>query len=182
MSDNDILVMNKKGVKLSIARIAYQIIEGAKDLDTLVLIGIRKGGVYLARRIAQEIKKIEGVEPKVGVLDITLYRDDLDSNKPIFHKTEIPFSIDKKRVVLVDDVLFTGRTVRAALDGLMAAGRPKSVSLAVLIDRGNREMPIQADYIGKVVFTCPEDHVEVVFEEEEAEDRVFITRKKVSDQ
>lgn len=160
----------------ALVRIAHEILERNKNGSNLVIIGVKGGGVILARRLVSRLAKIEAIDIPIGQMDITLYRDDAPSpqNKPIIHKTEIPCSIDGKRVVLVDDVLYTGRTIRAALDSLMDMGRPSVVQLAVLIDRGHRELPIQADYTGKNIPTASSEEVKVTLEEEEGEDRVII--------
>ncbi len=154
-------ILNKEGMRRALTRIAHEIIEKNKGTEDLVLIGIRTRGVPLARRLKALINKIEGVDLPVGILDITLYRDDLSqvAYQPIVHKTEIPFDITGKKVVLVDDVIYTGRTVRAALDALIDLGRPKLIQLAVLVDRGHRELPIRPDFVGK---NLPTSHKEVV--------------------
>jgi len=168
--------MDKERIDRTITRIAHEIIERNKGVDDLVLIGIRTRGVPLAKRLAEKIEEIEGKKIKVGILDITLYRDDLTviGPQPIVKETKIPFPITDKKVVLVDDVLFTGRTVRAALDSLIDFGRPRSIQLAVLIDRGHRELPIRADYVGKNVPTSLKELVEVRLTEEDGEDLVVI--------
>lgn len=145
------VVMDAEGIDRSLTRIAYEILEKNKGLNDLVLVGIQTGGVFLAKRLQKIISGIEGAELPLGILDITLYRDDLRGNKkkPRLGKTDIPFSLDDKKVVLLDDVLFTGRTIRAAMDALIDFGRPKVIQLAVLIDRGHRELPIRADFVGK---------------------------------
>jgi len=169
-------IMDKERIDRTITRIAHEIIERNKGVDDLVLIGIRTRGVPLAKRLAEKIEEIEGKKIKVGILDITLYRDDLTviGPQPIVKETKIPFPITDKKVVLVDDVLFTGRTVRAALDSLIDFGRPRSIQLAVLIDRGHRELPIRADYVGKNVPTSLKELVEVRLTEEDGEDLVVI--------
>lgn len=156
-------IMDSQAIKRALTRVAHEIVERNKGINDLVLVGIRTRGVPLAQRVAGEIKRIEGGEIPVGVLDITLYRDDLSTlaYQPIVHETLIPFSINGKKVVLVDDVLFTGRTVRAALDAIMDIGRPAAIQLAVLIDRGHRELPIRADYVGKNVPTSSKEIVNV---------------------
>lgn len=145
------IVMDKEVIDRSLTRIAYEILEKNKGVGNLVLVGIRTGGVYLAERLKKKISSIEGEEIPLGILDITLYRDDISisKKKPRLGKTEILFSLDDKKVILVDDVLFTGRTIRAAMDALIDFGRPKMIQLAVLIDRGHRELPIRADFVGK---------------------------------
>jgi len=145
------VVMDAEGIDRALTRIAYEMLERNKGVEGLVLVGIRTGGIYLAQRLQKKITAIEGAVLPLGILDVTLYRDDLHSRRKKLRlgKTDIPFSLDEKKVVLVDDVLFTGRTIRAAMDGLMDFGRPKLIQLAVLIDRGHRELPIRADFVGK---------------------------------
>ncbi|WP_265443572.1 bifunctional pyr operon transcriptional regulator/uracil phosphoribosyltransferase PyrR [Acetivibrio straminisolvens] len=154
-------IMDESGIVRAVTRIAHEIIEKNKGVDNIALIGIQRRGVPLARMIAEKIKGVEGKSVPVGILDITLYRDDLSmlSEHPIINGTEIDFPINDKKIVLVDDVLYTGRTVRAAIDALMDSGRPRMVQLAVLIDRGHRELPIRPDYVGKNV---PTSRFEVV--------------------
>ena len=144
------VVMDAEGIDRSLTRIAYEILEKNKGIEDLVLIGIRTGGIYLAQRLQIKIEQIEKARVPMGIVDITLYRDDLQTSKrkPQLGKTDIPFSLDGRKVVLVDDVLFTGRTIRAAMDALIDFGRPKLIQLAVLIDRGHRELPIRADFVG----------------------------------
>jgi pyrimidine operon attenuation protein/uracil phosphoribosyltransferase len=160
-------------------RIAHEIIEKNKGIEGLCLIGIRNRGVYLAQRLAAYIKNIEGADVLTGALDITLYRDDLAlaSGQPLVRKTEIDFDINGKNLILVDDVLYTGRTIRAALDALIDFGRPKSIQLAVLIDRGHRELPIRADYAGKNIPTSKDEAVEVRLEVLDGKDEVVIVEK-----
>ena len=148
-------ILDKDSIDKSLKRIAHEIIESAKDMNGTVLIGIKNRGAHIAERIADHVKAISGARPPVGALDITLYRDDLTqvSEQPVVHSTEITFDIENKRIVLVDDVLFTGRTIRCALDALIDFGRPKLIQLAVLVDRGHRELPIRADYVGKNIPT-----------------------------
>jgi pyrimidine operon attenuation protein/uracil phosphoribosyltransferase len=155
--------MDAQGIQRALTRIAHEIIEKNKGVQAVALVGIRTRGVPLAIRLAEIIEKIEGRRPPVGVLDITLYRDDLStlSHQPIVHETKLPFVLDDVKIILVDDVLFTGRTVRAALDALIDIGRPTSIQLAVLIDRGHRELPIRADYVGKNVPTSKREVVSV---------------------
>lgn len=172
-------VLDKDTLNRSLMRIAHEILEKNKGTAGLCLVGIRKRGVFLAQRLAACIKNIEGKDLAVGILDITLYRDDLTliSAQPVVHKTEIDFNIDGKIVVLVDDVLYSGRTVRAALDALIDLGRPKSIQLAVLVDRGHRELPIRADYAGKNIPTAQSETVEVRLEESDGRDEVVIIEK-----
>lgn len=173
-------VLDKEAITRSLTRIAHEIVEKNKGVDNLCLVGIRNRGVYLAQRLAADIKRIENKDVAVGILDITLYRDDLTmiSAQPVVHKTEIDFDIEAKVVVLVDDVLYTGRTIRAALDALVDFGRPKSIQLAVLVDRGHRELPIRADYAGKNIPTAQNETVEVRLEETEGKDEVVIIEKE----
>lgn len=173
-------ILDKQGINRALTRIAHEIIERNKGTDNLVLIGIRRRGVPLARRLAERIKEIEGSSVPVGMLDITLYRDDLStlSHQPVVHQTEIRFPVEGKRVVLVDDVLYTGRTIRAALDAVMDLGRPSVIQLAALIDRGHRELPIRADYVGKNVPTSRKEIIAVELEEVDGEDRVLILEKE----
>lgn len=160
------IILDAAGVKRALTRIAHEILESNKGLTDVVLIGIRSGGVFLSAGIAQQIGIIEGDAVPVGSVDITLYRDDISGQLPHqpVGKTEIPFSLEGKKVVLVDDVLFTGRTIRAAMDALMDYGRPRCIQLAVLIDRGHRELPIRADYVGRNVPTSMKENVQVVFD------------------
>jgi len=168
--------MDPEGVRRALFRIAHEIIERNQGVADLVLVGIRRRGVPLAGRLQAIIREIEGREVPLGILDITLYRDDLTSRleQPLVRGTEIPFSIQRRTVVLVDDVLYTGRTVRAALDALMDLGRPQQIQLAVLIDRGHRELPVRADYVGKNVPTSRREEVSVRLEEIDGEDMVVI--------
>lgn len=172
-------ILDKEAVEKALKRIAHEIIESAPSMDDTVLIGIKNRGAYIAERIADNIKGISGKRPPVGALDITLYRDDLTqvSEQPVVHATEITFDIEGKRVVLVDDVLFTGRTIRCAFDALIDFGRPKQIQLAVLVDRGHRELPIRADYVGKNVPTSTKEAVEVRLSESDGRDEVVISEK-----
>jgi pyrimidine operon attenuation protein/uracil phosphoribosyltransferase len=146
-------VMDEDTIARAISRMSFEIVEKDRDLSNLAIVGIRTGGEFLGKRLQEEIQKIEKVEIAYGVIDITLYRDDLSSSQsqPTLRGTDLPFRIAGSRIILVDDVLFTGRTIRSALDAIIDFGRPRSVELAVLLDRGYRELPIQADYVGKVV-------------------------------
>ena len=170
------LILDKAGIDRALTRIAHEILEKNKGAKDLVLVGIQRGGVHLAKRLAARIKEIEGVEPPVGSLDITMYRDDLSTRKsqPVPQATDIAFDIQDKMMVLVDDVLFTGRTIRAAIDALLDLGRPSRVELAVLIDRGQRELPICADYIGKTLEISKQDSVHVELKELAGVDQVVI--------
>lgn len=170
------LLMDAQEMSRALSRISHEILERNKGIEGLALVGIRTGGVFLAQRLATRIQQIEKREVPIGELDITLYRDDLSIRKdqPEIRKTTIPFNISDLRIVLVDDVLFTGRTIRAALDGLMDLGRPAEIQLAVLVDRGHRQLPIRANYVGKSIPTAREEKVQVFFEELGQDDRVSI--------
>ena len=169
-------VMDAQEINRALTRIAHEISERSHGVENVALVGIRSGGVYLAHRLAARLKEIEGAAVPVGTLDITLYRDDLNARKeqPVLRKTEITFDITDLKIILVDDVLFTGRTIRAAMDGLMALGRPSEIQLAVLVDRGHRQLPIKATYVGKNLPTALEQTVEVFLEEAGEPDRVVI--------
>jgi len=173
-------ILDQEGIGRAIMRIAHEIIEKNKGTSGLCIVGIRNRGVYIAQRIAESIKKIEGVDVLTGALDITLYRDDLAlaSGQPLVRKTEIDFDINDKKLVLVDDVLYTGRTIRAALDALIDFGRPQSIQLAVLVDRGHRELPIRADFVGKNIPTSNKESVEVRLQEFDGSDEVLIAEKE----
>ncbi len=170
------IILDEKAVQRAITRIAHEIIERNKGIDDIVLVGIKTRGYPFAKRLASKIEEIEGVEVPVYPLDITLYRDDLTeiSSLPVVNE-EFDGDINGKIVVLVDDVIYTGRTVRAALDALVDKGRPSKVQLAVLIDRGHRELPIRPDFVGKNVPTSKSENIKVNFEEVDKIDRVFIT-------
>jgi pyrimidine operon attenuation protein/uracil phosphoribosyltransferase len=170
------IIMDEQAIRRGLIRIAHEIIENNKGVENLVLVGIRTRGVPLAERLATEIKRIEGVSLPVGILDITLYRDDLStlSYQPVVHQTQIPVDISGKKIVLIDDVLYTGRTVRAALDAIIDIGRPKVIQLAVLVDRGHRELPIRADYVGKNVPTSSKEVVGVQLMPVDQADKVVI--------
>lgn len=166
MANEKTVILDGSGIKRAITRISHEILERNKGLANLVLIGIRSGGAFLATEIGASLAVIEGEQVAVGAVDITLYRDDVSGQLPHLPvgKTEIPFSLEGKKVVLVDDVLFTGRTIRAAMDALMDHGRPSSIQLAVLIDRGHRELPIRADFVGRNVPTSLKENVQVSFD------------------
>lgn len=169
-------VMDEKEINRVLTRISHEILERNKGCKNLVLIGIRTRGVYLAERIRAKIKQIEGEDIPAGIIDITLYRDDLHKEIPqhVVRKTEIPFSLKDKRVILIDDVLYTGRSIRAALDALIDIGRPSCIQLAVLIDRGHRELPIRADYVGKNLPTSRRESVRVMLKDMDGEERVIV--------
>ena len=170
------LILDGKGMDRVLSRLTHEILEKNRGAEEIALVGICSGGVPLSRVIQSKIQSIEGVVVQAGYVDITLYRDDLSraGYQPRLKRTEIPFSIDDKKVVLVDDVLFTGRTIRAAMDALIDFGRPKNIQLAVLIDRGHRELPIRADYVGRNVPTARSETVEVAVEGEMEEWKVHL--------
>ena len=172
------VVLDATRIARSLARIAHEILERNPSVDELALVGIRRRGVPLAKRLARAIREINDLDIPTGALDITLYRDDLMRTavaaQPVVRRTEIPFSIDDKRILLVDDVLYTGRTIRAALDALTEFGRPKSIQLVVLVDRGHRELPIKADYVGKNLPTSLSQSVQVHLTEIDGRDEVEI--------
>ena len=172
------LVIDGTRMSRTLARIAHEIVERHRGVEELAFVGIRTRGVPLAQRLAATVNEIAGAQVPVGILDITLYRDDLMRNpvgpQPLVRRTEIPFSIDDKRILLVDDVLYTGRTIRAALDALIDFGRPKVIQLVVLVDRGHRELPIKADYVGKNLPTSLKQSVQVRLQEIDGEDEVLL--------
>lgn len=176
------VVMDAERISRALTRIAHEILEHNRGLADLALVGVRSRGVPIAHRIADDLRKISGEEVLVGALDITLYRDDLMGASvgiaPMVRKTEIPFSIDGRTIVLVDDVLYTGRTTRAALDALTDFGRPKSIQLVALVDRGHRELPIKADYVGKNVPTSRHESVQVKLRELDGVDEVVLQGKE----
>ena len=172
------VVMDADRIARTLTRIAHEIVERNKGVDDLALVGVRTRGVHLARRLARTLKEITGDEVPTGALDITLYRDDLMRHavgpQPLVRRTEIPFSIDDRKILLVDDVLYTGRTTRAALDALIDFGRPRGIQLIVLVDRGHRELPIKADYVGKNLPTAPDESVQVCLQESDDRDEVVL--------
>ncbi|MBF0252883.1 MAG: bifunctional pyr operon transcriptional regulator/uracil phosphoribosyltransferase PyrR [Candidatus Omnitrophica bacterium] len=170
------LSLDKDGIKRTLKRMAHEIAEKNPGLEKVVIIGIKTRGAFLAERIAAELKTIEKITIPIGAIDITLYRDDLTeiAEQPVVHGTEIDFDITDKKVILVDDVLFSGRTVRCALDELIDFGRPACIQLAVLIDRGHRELPIRPDYVGKNVPTAKKERVEVRLKEQDGIEEVVI--------
>ena len=178
MSSQRVRVMDASAIQRALSRIAHEIVERNKGVEGMALVGIRTQGVPLARRLAGRIQEIEGKAPKTGTLDINLYRDDVArrSGHPVLRKTEIPFDVDGEVVVLVDDVLFTGRTIRAAMDALADLGRPRQIQLAVLVDRGHRELPIRPDFVGKNVPTAHDEAVDVLLTESSEIDEVLIVR------
>ncbi|MHB8846773.1 MAG: bifunctional pyr operon transcriptional regulator/uracil phosphoribosyltransferase PyrR [Nitrospirota bacterium] len=170
------LILDRPAIDRALTRVAHEILEKNKGAKSIGLIGIQRGGVHLAKRLAEKIKSIEGVEVPVGSLDITMYRDDLETRKsqPVPQATDIAFDIKEKAIVLVDDVIFTGRTIRAALNSIMDYGRPKRIQLAVLVDRGHRELPIRPDFVGKNLPTAAKEKVEVLLAEDGLEEKVVI--------
>lgn len=174
------IILLEEEIRRALNRIAHEIVEKNKGCESLVFVGMCTRGVPLAQRIAAKIGELEGTEAPVGVLDIGLYRDDLShlGFHPVLRRTDIPFNITGKRVVLVDDVLYTGRSIRAALDALMDLGRSQDIQLAVLVDRGHRELPIRADYVGKNLPTSREEEVIVRLKEVDGKDEVVIARRQ----
>lgn len=176
------IVLDDAAIRRALTRIAHEILEKNKGVEGLTLVGIKTRGVPLAKRLAEKIAQIEGVELSVGEVDITLYRDDLTKNneneEPELKGTNLEGKLDNKKVILVDDVLYTGRTVRAAMDAMMDHGRPSQIQLAVLVDRGHRELPIRADYVGKNVPTSQDEVIGVKLQESDAQDEVSIYTKE----
>jgi pyrimidine operon attenuation protein/uracil phosphoribosyltransferase len=170
------IVMSSQDIRRSLARIAHEIIERNKTTEHLILVGMRTRGVPLANRLAANMGNLEKTTIPVGVLDISFYRDDLSSlnQVPTVQRTDIPFNIDDKSIILVDDVLYTGRSIRAAMDALIDLGRPRSIQLAVLVDRGHRELPIRADYVGKNIPSAREEEIKVRLVETDGMDEVVI--------
>lgn len=178
MAADSTVILDITGIKRALTRIAHEVLEKNKGVEKLVLVGIRTGGVHLAKELAARLEEIEGAKLPVGEVDITLYRDDLKgqgAHLPV-GKTDIPFSLEDKRVVLVDDVLYTGRTIRAALDAIMDHGRPASIQLAVLIDRGHRELPIRADFVGRNVPTSLKENIAVLFDDKNSPTEVVLEK------
>jgi pyrimidine operon attenuation protein/uracil phosphoribosyltransferase len=180
MAANGITILDQKDINRIIKRMTHEILEFHRGAEDLILIGIQTRGVHMAKRIRTSIKEIEGVEIPTGVVDITLYRDDWTSisRQPIVQATDISFSVDEKQIILVDDVLFTGRTTRAAMDAIIDFGRPKRIELAVLVDRGHRELPIEANYVGKVISTKRSETINVHLHEQDGEDRVILEKRE----
>jgi pyrimidine operon attenuation protein/uracil phosphoribosyltransferase len=176
-----VVVMDADRIARTLTRIAHEIVERNKGVEHLALVGVRTRGVHIARRLALTLKEITNHDVPTGSLDITLYRDDLMRHavgpQPVIRRTEIPFSIDDRKILLVDDVLYTGRTTRAALDALIDFGRPKEIQLIVLVDRGHRELPIRADYVGKNLPTNPEESVQVRLQESDGLDEVVLQQE-----
>lgn len=172
-------VVDAVTMKRALTRIAYEIIERNRGLEDLVLVGIKTRGIFIAQRIAERLKQLEDIDVPVGELDITLYRDDVKAGEledPEVHSSSIPVALEGKEVIVVDDVLYTGRTIRAALDAIMDFGRPNKIQLAVLVDRGHRELPIRADYVGKNIPTAQAEAIIVEIEENDGQDRILIEK------
>ena len=175
------VIFNEKDISRAVTRIAHEILEKNKGADKLALVGIRTRGATLAQRLAKKINEIESTSVSLGILDITLYRDDLGTSKqsPEVKKTDISFSLEGKEIVLIDDVLYTGRTIRAAIDALIDFGRPATVQLGVLIDRGHRELPIRPDYVGKNLPTSKSNQVQVHLKEDDGVDEVILAKSLI---
>ena len=171
-------VVDQVTMKRALTRITYEIIERNQTIQDVVLIGIKTRGIYIASRVADRLKQLEGIEVPVGELDITLYRDDKKETpaEAELHSSDIPVSLEGKEVILIDDVLYTGRTIRAAMDAVMDYGRPRKISLAVLVDRGHRELPIRADYVGKNIPTAKTEEILVEMQELDGKDRIMILK------
>jgi pyrimidine operon attenuation protein/uracil phosphoribosyltransferase len=174
-----VVVLDAKTIQRALVRIAHEIVEKNKGAENMAVIGIQNRGAHLAERVAKLIEQIEGVEVPLGLMDITLYRDDVQTklDQPVVQKTDILFDVVDKTIILVDDVLYTGRTVRAALDQIIDFGRPRSIQFAVLVDRGHRELPIRADYVGKNIPTAKDDRVKLKIKEVDGEDSVSVVRQ-----
>ncbi len=174
-------ILDEQAIGRAVTRIAYEIVERNKGIDEVILVGIKTRGAYLANRLAEKIEQIEGKKIRTGELDITLYRDDLltkyENKEPKVHQVDIAHDVIERKVVLVDDVLYTGRTVRAAMDAVMDLGRPAQMQLAVLVDRGHRELPIRPDFVGKNIPTSSEEKVVVSLNETDGKDSVSIHKK-----
>ncbi|HFC9356168.1 TPA: bifunctional pyr operon transcriptional regulator/uracil phosphoribosyltransferase PyrR [Enterococcus hirae] len=173
-------VVDQVTMKRALTRITYEIIERNQTIQDVVLIGIKTRGIYIASRAADRLKQLEGIEVPVGELDITLYRDDKKETpaEAELHSSDIPVSLEGKEVILIDDVLYTGRTIRAAMDAVMDYGRPRKISLAVLVDRGHRELPIRADYVGKNIPTAKTEEILVEMQELDGKDRIMILKEE----
>jgi pyrimidine operon attenuation protein/uracil phosphoribosyltransferase len=175
------VVLDDQMIRRALTRISHEIVERNKGVEDCILVGIKTRGIFIAKRLAERIQQIEGTSVAIGELDITLYRDDLTfqskDNEPLVKGSDIPEDITNKKVILVDDVLYTGRTVRAAMDALIDIGRPSQIQLAVLVDRGHRELPIRADYVGKNIPTSSEERIVVELVEVDQEDKVSIYEK-----
>lgn len=177
MSVETIEILDREGVERALTRIAHEIVEKNKGVEDIVLLGIRTGGAFLATELAKKLESIEGKEVPLGLIDVTMYRDDFSSRSNLeVGRTDVAFPVSNKNVVLVDDVLFTGRTIRAAMDAVMDLGRPQAIQLAILVDRGHRELPIRPDYIGRNLPTARNEQVKVVFTEQDRPQAVQLQR------
>lgn len=180
MPEGNDIILDEKKISRALIRIAHEILEHNAGAESLVIIGIITRGAYLAKRIAEIIKELEGVEVPVGLMDIGLYRDDVHSSldQPVVERTDILFGVVDRNVILIDDVLFTGRTIRAALDQIIDFGRPRTIQLAVLVDRGHRQLPIKADYVGVNIPTAKDDQVVLQVKEKDGSDVLFVEKGK----
>ncbi|MCW9049904.1 MAG: bifunctional pyr operon transcriptional regulator/uracil phosphoribosyltransferase PyrR [Deltaproteobacteria bacterium] len=177
METETIEILDNDGINRALTRIAHEILEKNKGSEDLVLIGIRTGGAYLATELHKKLTQIEGQDIPLGMIDVTMYRDDLASrNNLAVGQTDIRFPVSNKKIILVDDVLFTGRTIRAAMDAVMDLGRPQNMQLAILVDRGHRELPIRPDFIGRNLPTARNEQIEVDFDEKNIPQAVFLLR------
>ncbi|SEA48104.1 pyrimidine operon attenuation protein / uracil phosphoribosyltransferase [Desulfuromusa kysingii] len=177
MAEKILEILDLDGVNRALTRIAHEILEKNQGVDDLLLIGIRTGGAYLATQLQKRISEIEGTEPPLGIIDVTMYRDDLGSRRDLMiGQTEIHVPVTGKKVVLVDDVLYTGRTIRAALEAVIALGRPENIQLAILLDRGHRELPIRPDYIGRNIPTAKNEQIKVDFDAQNIPQAVHLLR------
>jgi pyrimidine operon attenuation protein/uracil phosphoribosyltransferase len=179
MSEKTVPIMSEADVKRAIIRIAHEIVERNQGLDNVALIGIQRRGVPMAKAIRGYLEEIEKVKVPLGILDITFYRDDLSmlSAHPVVNGTDIPFDVNGKKIIVVDDVLFTGRTIRSAIDNIFDMGRPDSIQLAILVDRGHRQLPFRADYVGKNVPTSIHEHIKVELDEVDGRTQVLLIKE-----
>ena len=173
------VLMDEAAINRALIRISHEIVEHNGGLENVAVIGIQKRGVPLATRIRNTLEEIEGIQVPMGILDITFYRDDLStlSAHPVVHATDIPFNVNDKKIVLIDDALFTGRTTRAAIENIFDMGRPENIQLAILIDRGHRQLPFRADYVGKNIPTSLSEHIDVEVKEVDGQDRVLLLKE-----
>jgi len=175
------VLMDEAAINRALIRISHEIVEHNGGLDNVAVIGIQKRGVPLATRIRNTLEEIEGIKVPMGILDITFYRDDLStlSAHPVVHGTDIPFNVNDKKIILIDDVLFTGRTTRAAIENIFDMGRPENIQLAILVDRGHRQLPFRADYVGKNIPTSLSEHIDVEVKEVDGQDRVLLLKEAI---
>ena len=173
------VLMDEAAINRALIRISHEIVEHNGGLENVAVIGIQKRGVPLATRIRKTLEEIEGIKVPMGILDITFYRDDLStlSAHPVVHGTDIPFNVNDKKIILIDDVLFTGRTTRAAIENIFDMGRPENIQLAILVDRGHRQLPFRADYVGKNIPTSLSEHIDVEVKEVDGQDRVLLLKE-----